>query len=497
MMRKSLLFLAILAGGCAIPGKTVEGPLLGMERFSHLEQIGTVSPRRSEEIKASPWGLQFNKHDFPLGDLDFHLERMAETGVKWARVETRTYPIDHDQVREKGYYRWGEFDRIIDGLNARKIEFFVTINTEPFKGLDAKDKPLNRKKLDTWLEYVSALVERYRGRVRYWEIDNEPKVTPNYAKVVKAASLVIKKIDPRAKVIAGSVARVNVEGIRMMLEDEGVGPFIDVITFHPYNEFPEGLMHNVQVPVSDGYQPTSPLVSELFSILGKIDRPIELWQGECGYPSSEYTTSWKGRGPWGENVQAKWILRRLLLDFSQGIPVNIYFLLREPPEDGRVNAKGLMVYGSWKPKVGYRALQHLTSIFDQGLMKPRAIKAEFEVEDEGSFTGIKGENLRDDQPYKSAKSPMPIQVIGITGTGGDAVVYYVPWRMQEYVRPAKVNIRIKKVSIKDPVLVDLVTGQVYKVKATPSGGELVIKGVPLADYPMVVVGRASVALKKP
>ena len=143
---------------------------------------------------------------------------------------------------------------------------------------------MDQEDLSKWLKCVAAVVERCHDRVHYWEIDNEPKITANYAAVVIAASKVIKKIDPTAKVIAGSIARVNVAGIRMMLEEVGVGPYIDVITFHPYNEFPEGLKHNFLVPVSEGYQTTSPLVAEIFEILEKQDRKIELWQGECGYP---------------------------------------------------------------------------------------------------------------------------------------------------------------------------------------------------------------------
>lgn len=493
MRRQIIQWLAIaifITGTCTL-AIAVDEPLLGMERFADLQQIGKLTPRRSENIAASPWGLQFNKHDIPLELMEMFLERIAETGVKWARVETRDYPVEYSDVKQKGYYRWSEFDKIIDGLNKRKIEIFITINTEPFGGLDAEDKPLDRKKLNMWLEYVRAVVERYHSRVRYWEIDNEPKITVNYAEVVKAASKVIKKIDPQAKVIAGSIARVNVEGVRLMLEDCGVGPYIDVITFHPYNEFPEGIKHNFLMPVAGGYQPSSPPVADMFALLKKEDRPIELWQGECGYPSSEYTTSWKGRGPWGENVQAKWLLRRFMSDFSVGIPVNIYFLLREPPEDGRVNAKGLLVYGTWKPKAGYHALQHLTSLFDQRLMKPKTVTAAFEVEDEGSFAGIKGENKRDEEPFKGAKSPMPIQVIGLTGSGGDALVYYTPWRMQQYIKPAKVNIRIQNISIKDPVVADLLTGKIYKARTSTRGRELMIEGLPLTDYPIAVVSRKS------
>ncbi len=491
-----MLAIACFFGGAVNSAMASEQPLFGMKRFANLKQIGKVTPRRSEDIEASRWGLQFNKHDLPPELMEMFLERIAESGVKWARVETRSYPNEYRDVQEQGYYRWNEFDKIVDGLSKRKIEIFVTINAESFQGLDAADAPLDQKELERWLEYVRAVVERYHDRVQYWEIHNEPKTTANYAEVVKAASQTIKKIDPEAKIVAGSIARVNVEGLRLLLEDYGVGPFVDVITYHPYNEFPEASKHVFLQPVVGGYTPASAPVADMFALLSREDHPIALWQGECGYPSSEYTTSWKGRGPWGEQIQAKWLLRRFLVDFSLDIPVNIYFLLREPPEDGRVNAKGLLVYDTWEPKAGFRALQHITSVFDQRLMETKTVEAVFEFEDEGSFSGVAGENLhRDEEPYAGAKAPYPIQVVGLTGSGGDAVAYYTPWRMQEYVKPAKVNIRLKNVSIQDPVVVDLLTGQVYEAETSTRGNELMIKGIPLTDYPIVVVGRKCVTMK--
>ena len=42
------------------------------------------------------------------------------------------------------------------------------------------------------------------------------------------------------------------------------------------------------------------------------------------------------------------------------------------------------------------------------------------------------------------------------------VPYYVPWRMQEFVKPAKVNITIKNIQIKAPVVVDLLSGKIMK-----------------------------------
>ena len=117
--------------------------------------------------------------------------------------------------------------------------------------------------------------------------------------------------------------------------------------------------------------------------------------------------------------------------------------------------------------------------------------AEFEVIDEGSFSGIKGENKRADEPFAGAKSPMPIQVIGLTGTGGDAVVYYTPWRLQEYIKPAVVNVSVHDVSIDDPVVVDLLTGEIYQVETSIKGNDLIIKKIPLTDYPIAIVSRKS------
>jgi hypothetical protein len=154
-----------------------------------------------------------------------------------------------------------------------------------------------------------------------------------------------------------------------------------------------------------------------------------------------------------------------------------------------------LVYGTWKPKAGYHALQHVTSVFDQRLNKPKDVEATFEIEDEGSFDGIKGESVRDEKPFSQAKSPTPIQVIGLTGSGGDALVYYTPWRMQQYVKPAKVNIMIKNVSIQDPVVVDLLTGQVYESEISRKKGMLMIKGIPLADYPIAIVSRELASMK--
>ncbi len=464
--------------------------LIGMDRFKNLKKLGTVKPRSSDKIHASGWGLQFNKWDLPE---ELMLKFMGESGVKWARVETRSYWLSP----EEGYYNFKGLDKIINGLTKLKITTFITFADRHLK---LKDDDLTETKAAAeWLEGVKILVKRYGKQVKHWEILNEPKCSIGYSRLIIAASKAIKKIDPKAKILAGSLARVNVIGLKTLI-DNGVGPFIDVVTYHPYNEFPEANKYPWLVPVKaseeGGYMKGGNLVEELREQLKRADHPIELWQGECGYPSAEYTTSWKGRGPWGENIQAKWILRRFLVDFSMDIPVNIYFLLREPPEEGKMNAKGLLYLNTWKPKQGYRTLQNLTSVFDQRLGRAKKIKSEFEILDEGGFSGIIGENKgKKKKAHTGAKSPYPIEVTGMTGSGGDAVVYWLPWRMQEYVKPAKVNMQAKNVRIKKPVLVDLFTGNVFRIQAKARNDGMFFEGLLLTDYPMAIVAEDLVKLK--
>jgi hypothetical protein len=54
---------------------------------------------------------------------------------------------------------------------------------------------------------------------------------------------------------------------------------------------------------------------------------------------------------------------------------------------------------------------------------------------------------------------------------------------------------IKNVSIQDPVVVDLLTGQVYESEISRKKGMLMIKGIPLADYPIAVVSRELASMK--
>lgn len=81
-------------------------------------------------------------------------------------------------------------------------------------------------------------VKALKGRVKYYEVWNEPSYgyTPEqYAEMLRYAYLGIKKADPDAKVVGFSMAGTDSKWIQRTLDALGPGKWMDVISFHPYS----------------------------------------------------------------------------------------------------------------------------------------------------------------------------------------------------------------------------------------------------------------------
>ncbi|MCF0235041.1 MAG: hypothetical protein HUK22_08730, partial [Thermoguttaceae bacterium] len=98
------------------------------------------------------------------------------------------------------------------------------------------------KYLDEWKEYVRRIVERFKDRIRFWEVWNEPNLQgfwadapdgANYAILLKATYETIKAIDPELKVVYGGLAGVPLDFFEKSL-DAGAGDYFDVMNIHPY-----------------------------------------------------------------------------------------------------------------------------------------------------------------------------------------------------------------------------------------------------------------------
>jgi hypothetical protein len=473
------------------------GSVAGPARDCGLPRLGRIRVRRSDEISGSRWGVSCHwiADEHPLS-VAKRLDQLSATGAKWALLAPDWGRIE----QEKGKYDWNtpshRFDDVVNGMVSRKIAPVIQIyggnRLYMPAGPDPNKRPLADAALllgdpevrQAWHRFLEALVRRYQGQVRFWEIWNEPNYvgfwkTPtsieDYGRLVKAAAGVVKRVQPEAVILAGSTANVPLDYLKTFLASAGVGSF-DYWSVHPYGALPEA----ADAPIR--------AARELLRAGGKS--PV-LWQSECGFPSSGDTGGWGFGGPWDGTKHAKWLLRRLLCDASLDMRVSIYFVLHDypslleaGPDRGQmgINRKGLYGYGSWEPKPAAHAFAHLSSLLDDRF-EPAVASPPIglEITANGSLTTpntglIKTHRLK----HKAS--------------GRTAFVYWLGVPMATTFRPARLTVTWPAAKLAQPVLVDLLDGGVYALPDDGRAGQCRFENLPLADSPLVVCDRTMVEL---
>ena len=364
--------------------------------------------------------------------------------------------------------------------------------------------------MEAYLKYVAATVERYKDKIDYWEVWNEPNhrnywgSAPDgreYGRLLVQTAELIRKTDPGCKIIGGSMAGIDPKFTDDFLS-VGSDKIIDIISYHNYGAVPEERVY--------------PAI-ELWDVINKYNPDIELWQGECGYPSHSSTRDFRGRAPWGLNIQAKWLLRQSFVDvyYCKATLSNYFKLVHTSgkgeskertnlrpidkifgyPERGGsrvrtwgVNEKCLLTNPAFEPKPAFYAYQNLCAIWQSGY-KPNAMGYNVEIVDEGVFYGIS-----EDDAFPS----VPLVATFTDNDGNNLAAWWLPWNAQENLAElATVNITFKNLNFTHPVMVDLLSGNVYDVSDnfTNQNNDCVIKNIGLADYPLLLVEKASIKIR--
>ena len=231
-------------------------------------------------------------------------------GAGWNR-----WPLYWNQVEpEPENFHWDNYDSLVtnDLRNGLKINAILIGRPEfaadgaRIKGLnepifaDGTDSPREDKALNPdnpWVNFVQAAVQRYKPGgelaqaegwaadegIRIWEIWNEPDYPPfweagiyDYARLLKTAYIVIKRIDPDAQVMFG--------GLLYNTQDNWLARVLAILEKDPLREannwyFDIAAVHNYTYPWRSGW-----LVLYVRQTLSayELDKPI--WLNESGTP---------------------------------------------------------------------------------------------------------------------------------------------------------------------------------------------------------------------
>ena len=256
-----VVMLALAASACI-------GKFRDPSGVSKLDPPAAAVPR-------TYFGMHFHRADrgtvWPAGR--FGSWRLWDADVLWKDIQPTPEKWD-----------WRRLDAYITLAEKAGIDVIIPLAMPPGwasarpaeKGAYGNGSSAEPRDFNAWTSYVRAVAERYKGRVRWYEVWNEVN-EPGYftgtvqkmIELTREANRILKEVDSANRILAPST--VGHHGWFEKFLAAGGGRFVDVITYHFYvtSEAPEAML------------PTVLKVRDLMVRYGVGDKP--LWNTETGW----------------------------------------------------------------------------------------------------------------------------------------------------------------------------------------------------------------------
>ncbi|MCE7937541.1 hypothetical protein DCC79_01500 [bacterium] len=195
--------------------------------------VDADAPRQRELplSDVSPWGANFFlEQEVDAWNAEQTVAWAARAGIRWAKQHFPWYEIE----RGPGDFRWDKYDRIVDLYRANGIEVIARLD---FPGAwvaaadwvppEKRGPPANTppEDYDDYGRFVKAVATHFKGRVRFYQIWNEPNliyewgynpshpVDPDdYTDMLRTAARAARQADPNAVILSAPLA-INTETV--------------------------------------------------------------------------------------------------------------------------------------------------------------------------------------------------------------------------------------------------------------------------------------------
>jgi len=189
------------------------------------------------EVMDSPLGMNTHMEREPTEHLNDNLNTLSLCGVKWIRGWWGWGMAE----KEPGQFDWSEYDRQLEAVHRAGMEIMpILLRYYPAYERDWSGKTDQIQQapydLDKWGLYVQTTAGHYRGRVKVWEVWNEPwysLAADYYAKLLKVTYDNVRAADPDAVVVGFGGS--GPDYIRKGFEAGSV-KCMEVISVHSYAE---------------------------------------------------------------------------------------------------------------------------------------------------------------------------------------------------------------------------------------------------------------------
>lgn len=450
-----------------------------------LPLLGRVRPRSTNEIKGSNWFLGCETIDRGYTDYSAYKEYLCPLGIHTIRLQGGWAKTE----KVKGVYDFGWMDEIVYDAVSRGLKPWIQTGygNALYPGGGGVNlgagMPLSSEAMEGYLNWVAALVTRYRNCVLDWEVWNEPNFGDNKintpeitAEFNLRTAKVIRQLQPEARISALALGHIDLDYterfFRYLHERDACNLFHNV-TYHDYAYNPDSNHLNV---------------FRFRQIVKRYAPHLIIRQGENGAPSVPNAGGALWQYDWSELSQAKWDLRRMLDNLGNDIQCSV-FSIAEMQYRGagpitKVNTKGLLQTDAdnrvIRPKMAYRAVQHVTSIFDDSL----------ERIDGTRFTHSLTQSDTDRYWLSTDRS---VAVYGYRSKADGSRIYTlwqddaIPGNDCVMLEP---DLAIAGSGMREPVLVELISGSVYSLPVQKDGIIDRFAHVPVFDSPVAIAEKS-------
>ena len=429
-MRKFFLSLGLLLT-LLLPMRAQVGPSVTYEKFMRaappLSQAGFI--KTDGTLRTERWSVGCECLDRDMADFSQYGPYVGQLGVGYARIQSGWAKTE----KEKGKYDFAWLDAIVDGLLSQNVQPWMCLcYGNPIYGDGHTLGNAIPSDLGPWKKYVQAVVEHFKGRVKCYEIWNEPNISANagqpgrYVKLIRATSPVIRKADPSAKIAAFALASLDYAFLDGVLNALEPGLF-DYVTLHKYFENPD----------EGDYD---------FKLIGQrirsFDPSVKVLMGESGCPSELGWAHALRFQEWTEYSQAKVVLRRMACDFALGQPSSVFTMVDLVYPDFRqsfgllcTSLKGKVIY----KKPSFYAVRNMVNLLPDAV-EPAEVSFTASVQEPLKVTGLKKDG----------------RLIG-------AMLYLSGERPSSDLLWRQARICVQGLKLADPVLVEPITGRIFSL----------------------------------
>jgi hypothetical protein len=270
-------------------------PALQLEPYAPISHTGV-----------SPFGINtFLEQEVEPQKVELALQMIHDAGFRWIRQEFPWEDIEHSARGDFWDHKWNKnawekYDRIVDLANQYGVQIIARLGHPPAWSRadgDARGTFAPPDDFADFGNFVYAVVQRYKGKVKYYQIWNEPNISPEwgeqpvdaagYVRLLQVAYRRAKEADPDCVILCAGLAQTLETGPKNLndlvylqqMYDAGVKGYFDIMGVMAYGLWTGPGDHRTAPELTNFSRPQ--LIREIMVRNGDADKA--LWATEVGW----------------------------------------------------------------------------------------------------------------------------------------------------------------------------------------------------------------------